>query len=74
LDAERVAHAIEQCSFDRLQALERDGGFAERRRTATSPFFRTGKAGGWRQVLTDKQNIALVVAHGDLMRHYGYLI
>ncbi len=73
VEAARVVDAIEQCRFDRLQAQERDGGFVERRRTATSPFFRTGKAGGWRQVLTEAQNAALVAAHGDLMRQYGYL-
>lgn len=72
VDEARVAQAVEQCRFDRLQAQERDRGFAERRRNATAPFFRAGRAGGWRQVLTDAQCASLVAAHGELMRELGY--
>jgi len=73
IDEPRLQQAVEQCSFERLQAQERDGGFVERRRMSTAPFFRSGKAGGWRQTLSEGQNAALVAAHGDLMRQFSYL-
>jgi hypothetical protein len=73
VDEARVAASVEAARFDRLQAQERAEGFVERSPRATRPFFGRGIAGGWRQDLSPDQVRALVFAHGDTMRRFGYL-
>ena len=70
--ADRLAHAVEQASFNRLCAQEAEQRFGEGRRT-TPTFFRAGVAGGWRDVLTQDQVQALVAAHRPMMARLGYL-
>jgi len=36
-------------------------------------FFREGKAGQWRKLLTPEQVKKMVDAHGEQMARYGYL-
>ncbi|NBV25364.1 MAG: sulfotransferase domain-containing protein [Proteobacteria bacterium] len=70
-EPDRVARALAHAKFENLRAQEQARGFresAERR-----PFFRQGKAGGWREVLSDEQVAAIVSAHGEVMRRFGYL-
>src|SRR5262249_40402331 len=51
----RVQQAIESASFARLQAQEKANGFRERPPSADANFFREGRAGQWREVLTAEQ-------------------
>jgi hypothetical protein len=69
----RLAKAIEQSSFARLQAQEREKGFRERPASADQNFFREGRAGQWKDVLTSAQVDRVVRDHGEQMRRFGYL-
>lgn len=69
---EQVRRAVELSSFDRLKAEEDREGFKEKPYKATS-FFRAGKAGDWRNHLSDGQRERLIADHGEVMRQYGYL-
>ena len=71
-DAERLARSVENAKFERLRAQEERVGFGEKHPPALS-FFRAGRAGAWREVLTHAQVEALVAAHGSIMRRFGYL-
>lgn len=69
---EAVAGAVEATRFDRLAGLERRHGFVERA-DRTEHFFRSGKAGGWREVLTPAQAARIERDHGEVMARFGYL-
>lgn len=69
----RLAKAIELSSFARLQAQEREKGFRERPASADQNFFREGRAGQWKDVLTAAQIDRVVRDHGEEMRRFGYL-
>jgi hypothetical protein len=75
LDSTRrqLAKAIERSSFARLQAQELERGFRERPPTADQNFFREGRAGQWKDVLTPAQVDRIVRDHGEQMRRFGYL-
>jgi hypothetical protein len=68
-----LAKAIEHSSFARLQAQEKEKGFRERPPTASQNFFREGRAGQWRDVLTPAQVDRIVRDHGEQMQRFGYL-
>jgi hypothetical protein len=67
-----LAEAIEKSSFDRLRAHEEEHGFKERPERARQ-FFRQGRAGTWRDVLTSDQVARIVGHHRDAMARFGYL-
>lgn len=69
---ERAARAVDAARFDRLQRQEAETGYAERSAKADR-FFRKGRAGDWRSVLTAKQAKAVECSHGGMMRRMGYL-
>jgi Sulfotransferase domain len=69
---ERLRHAIELSSFDKLRQQEEQRGFKERS-TASERFFRVGRAGQWRTKLTPAQVEAVVRVHEKQMRRFGYL-
>lgn len=71
-DPERVRKAVEFSSFERLRAQEDEVGFQEREATE-APFFRQGRAGGWRTALGSEQVERIVRDHGEVMRRLGYL-
>jgi hypothetical protein len=71
-DAERLERAIEFSRFEELQAQEAKNNFQERAPRAPN-FFRQGKAGAWRESLSAEQVAAIVSAHADVMRRFGYL-
>jgi len=73
VDEMRLRQTLEKTSFGSLQALEREGGFNERRASATAPFFRQGRAGAWQNVLTPEQVDRIVSRHAALMKQFGYL-
>lgn len=70
-DPDRVARALAHAKFENLRAQEQAKGFREA--ADRRPFFRQGKAGGWRQILSAAQIAAIVNAHGEVMRRFGYL-
>ena len=71
-EAARLARAVEHARFDRLRAQEERSGFREKPPTARF-FFRSGRAGAWRESLSREQVRTLVDAHAPLMERFGYL-
>ncbi len=67
-----IAKAIKKSSFKTLQAQEQQDGFLERSDKAER-FFRSGKAGEWKRVLTSEQVAKITDTHYDVMEKYGYL-
>lgn len=70
VDEERLHFAIEETKFTNMQMLEKNEGFLEQRGDA--PFFRVGKVGQWKDVLTDNQVEKLESELGDEMNRMGY--
>ena len=71
-EAGRLARAVEHAGFDRTRAQEERSGFAVKPSTARY-FFRSGRAGSWREALSQAQVRALTGAHAPLMERFGYL-
>jgi aryl sulfotransferase len=69
-DAVRAAASTTR--FDRVSALEQAHGFSHRPATADR-FFRVGKSGTWREILTPAQAATIERAHGETMARLGYL-
>lgn len=69
----QLKKAIEHSSFARLQAQEKEKGFRERPPHASENFFREGRAGQWKDVLTPAQVDRIVRDHGEQMQRFGYL-
>ncbi len=67
----RLMRAIERSSFEELRKREEAQGFNERSRYAKH-FFREGRAGQWREVLTQAQVKRIVDAHRSVMQRFGY--
>jgi hypothetical protein len=70
--AEQLKRAIERSSFKRLQEQEARNGFREKPERAEK-FFREGRAGQWREVLSRRQVRKVVRAHHAQMERFGYL-
>lgn len=73
LSRRHLAKAIELSSFARLQSQESEKGFRERPPNSTQPFFREGRAGQWKEVLTSRQIDTIVRDHGEQMARFNYL-
>lgn len=71
-DAERIRRAVEFSSFKTLQKQEAQTGFVEKS-VNSARFFRSGRAGGWRDKLTADQAAAIERDHAVQMRRFGYL-
>lgn len=71
LPTSRLEEAVSRCRFERLQANERREGFGDRS-PAGRPFFRSGRIGEWREVLTPDQVQRILRKHGPVMRSMGY--
>ncbi len=71
-DPERVRRALLNSSFEMLRKQEQESGFREKPMVASS-FFRQGKAGGWREILSPAQVARIVDDHGAVMERFGYL-
>jgi aryl sulfotransferase len=69
---ERIARAVAFSSFEELQRQEQEKGFAEQAAPGRS-FFRKGKVGAWREVLSRAQAARIIAAHRDVMARFGYL-
>lgn len=73
LDADpvQVARAVQHSRFEELARQEREQGFRERP-PDVQRFFRSGRAGGWREALSTAQVDRLLNDHGELMKALGY--
>jgi hypothetical protein len=69
---EQLADAIDRSSFERLREQEEKAGFKERPEEAER-FFREGRAGQWKEVLTPAQVQRIVDANHEQMQRFGYL-
>lgn len=69
---EQIAYAVEACAFSRLQEQERNGGYSCHSIARAAPFFRSGRSGQWRNILTQGQIEHIVNAHRGVMRRLGY--
>jgi hypothetical protein len=67
---EEARQAADRAAFEKLRAQERARGFREA--PAHGPFFRRGRAGGWREVLTTGQARRIEIDHGAVMARFGY--
>ncbi|WP_298355286.1 sulfotransferase domain-containing protein [Rhodoblastus sp.] len=69
---EQLQRAIEKSSFGALARQEAAEGFVEKPPEAEK-FFRTGKAGQWKDILSPDQIKTIVAAHGPMMMRFGYV-
>ena len=69
---DQLRKAIKFSSFETSRKLEAQKGFNERSDKAEK-FFRVGKAGQWKTVLTPEQVEQIVAAHRDVMQEFKYL-
>jgi hypothetical protein len=69
----RLTKAIEFSRFEIAAAQEVQTGYQANAPNAGSAFFRNGKAGDWRDVLTPNQISRIEADHGAMMRKLGYL-
>jgi hypothetical protein len=70
---ERLARAVRFSDFAELQAQERARGFIEQPKRSEGAFFRAGRVGQWRDVLSRAQAARIERDHGAVMRRFGYL-
>lgn len=68
----QLALAIERTSFNRLKNQEEQEGFKEKPEKVER-FFREGRAGQWKEILTPAQVDRIVIDHGEQMKRFGYL-
>jgi len=71
-DAAEIATAVARSSLAALQRQEEETGFSEAR-LGQARFFRSGRVGEWREVLSPAQVAAIEARHGAVMRRFGYL-
>jgi hypothetical protein len=70
-DPAGIERAVRHASFAGLSAQEAGEGFTERSDKAAR-FFREGRAGQWRDVLTAGQAARILARHGAQMARFGY--
>lgn len=68
----QVRQAIERSSFANLKSQEEKEGFKEKPEHAER-FFREGRAGQWKEILTPAQVDRIVKDHSEQMKRFGYL-
>jgi len=73
LNLTHLKRSLEFSSFKSLAEQEQATGFKEESVNNKGSFFREGKSGGWRDVLTDEQVAKIIAAHGPVMRKFKYL-
>lgn len=71
-DPARIQKALRFSDIRELQRQEQAHGFKEKFPKADS-FFRKGKTGSWREVLTDRQVQRIIQDHRVVMKRFGYL-
>ncbi len=71
VDQQQLAGAIDAAQFDKMRAAE-DGERFYETAPGVARFFRVGKAGAWRDVLTTEQAARIEADHGETMKKMGY--
>jgi hypothetical protein len=71
-DGDQLRRAIGKSSFSEVARQEQMHGFIERL-PAAERFFRSGKAGQWRDALSKSQIEAVLRAHAPMMMRIGYV-
>jgi hypothetical protein len=66
-----IREAVEATAFKNLKKQEEEHGFRERPEKAKA-FFRSGTAGGWRNVLRPQQVKRIEKAHSAMMQRFNY--
>mgnify|MGYP006288519809 FL=1 len=69
---EKIKEALNKSDLSVLQEQEKQHGFQEKMIKADS-FFRKGRPGEWREVLTEAQVKTVVNEHKEVMKRFGYL-
>ena len=69
---DKIEECLKNSDLSILQEQERQHGFKEKMIRAKS-FFRKGKVGEWREVLSTGQVNAVVNEHKEVMKRFGYL-
>lgn len=72
-EPDRLARAVKFSDFEELRAQEVARGFVERPAQSGDVFFRIGRAGQWRHVLSAAQAGRIERDHGAIMQRYGYV-
>lgn len=72
VEEDQLDLAIQRSSFAALKSQEDELGFVEKSDLADR-FFREGRAGQWKEVLTSAQVQRIVGDHGAQMARFGYL-
>ena len=67
----RLAATVRSASFESLRAKEERDGFVERL-GRDRPFFRSGRAGGWREELAPELAARVERDHAEVMGRFGY--
>tara|TARA_Y100001970_G_C14257661_1_gene876729 strand:- start:3363 stop:4223 length:861 start_codon:yes stop_codon:yes gene_type:complete len=70
-EKETINKTIDVTKFSHLQKLEKTGGFSE---ATNNNFFRKGKAGEWKNILSKEQILLIEKELGTLMSKLGYLV
>jgi hypothetical protein len=70
---ERLTRAVRFSDFAVLRAQEQARGFLEQPSRSSGAFFRAGRTGQWREVLSRAQIARIERDHGAVMRRFGYL-
>lgn len=71
-DPARIRKALDFSEIGEMQKQEQSTGFKEKKQKARS-FFRKGKIGSWRGVLTHSQVQRIIHDHYDVMKQFNYL-
>lgn len=71
--AARLARAVAFSGFDVLAGQEQAGGFVEQPAASRGAFFRAGRVGQWRELLSAAQRARIERDHAAVMRRFGYL-
>ncbi len=69
----RLAKAVAFSNFETLAQQEAAHGYHAGGPNAQSAFFRHGRAGQWREVLTDAQRLKIETDQAATMKRFGYL-
>ncbi|MCB8881979.1 sulfotransferase domain-containing protein [Acidisoma cellulosilytica] len=70
---ERLARAVAHSDFAELRRQEQENGFVEQPAQSQDAFFRQGRSGAWRSILTPEQSARIERDHGTVMQRFGYL-
>ena len=72
VDSSQIELAVRHSRFQCLREQELQKNFSEKP-PGTGRFFRDGRAGQWREILTVIQRERIIAEHGEVMDRFGYL-